>query len=228
MRQEVGRSMAFTNSSTSPSSSFLTPLPPAPPKASQAVLPVQAGNHPYFDLLYHPFRWDWIRGQWLPTLRRLSHSEGCQNVDKDGSTALAHAIEGAQGWVRIPHDLPCGDYLARYPAIGGDAHFFRWEQQKLLAGRLLTSSDEEGYVEWLSQVCEYLRLAPDPDVMEVKVQLLVKVNGEDSARARLDPRAADRFQETAKQIEAMRAAMHGDAPVVEPVVEATHSPRRKS
>lgn len=215
--------MAFQNPTSSPS--FLTPLPPAPPQASQEVLPVQAARHPYFDLLFHPLRWDWIRGQWLPTLRRLSHSEGCQNVDKDGSTALALAIEGAQGWVRIPHDLPVGDYLSRYPAVGGFAHFFKWEQHKLLGGKLLTSSDEEGYVQWLSAVCEYMRLTPDPDVLEGKIQLLGKGNEEDEARAVTDPRAAARFKRTLAQIDAMRAAMRGDEPVVE---ATTPSPRRKS
>lgn len=218
-------SMAFTQNSSP--QSFLTPLPAAPPQASVEVLPVYASEKPYFDLMYHPKRWDWIGGQWLPTLRRLAHTPGSQNVDKDSSTHMAIAIEAQAGWVRIPHDLPEGDYLSRYPARLGFAHFFRWERLKVLGGELHTTADEQGYVEWLSAVVARMGMSPDPYILQWKIDRLETSNGEDEARAITDPRAAARFKKTNIQLDAMRAAMRGDAPVVE-VVEAPPSPRRKS
>lgn len=213
--------MAFTDSTSPPS--FLQPLPAAPPQAAQEVLPVHASQKPYFDLLFHPMRWNWIGGRWLPTLRRLPLTPGLQNIDKDNGVVLALAIEGQAGWVRVPHDLPEGDYLCRYPAWNGFAHFFRWEKHKILGGQLKTSSDEAGYVEWLSAVVARMGWRPDPDVVQWKIEAVEADVKRDEAAGLTDLRARLRAEEARALLDTMKAALNGD-----PVEATTPSPRRKS
>lgn len=152
------------------SADFLPPQAPDYRKGTTGHLAVFGANHPPFDLLYHPMRWGWISGQWLPQLRRLPHSVGVQNVDKDGSLITAHAAEAAAGWRVVPHDPV--DYVVGYDAKQGKAHFTRWEKVKMLAGQLITQCDEDGYAEWLVEMCERQGWAPDPDVLRLKIQNL--------------------------------------------------------
>ncbi|TXH50965.1 MAG: hypothetical protein E6Q97_19350 [Desulfurellales bacterium] len=217
--------MAFTTSSTS-TASHLSPQPAQPPQAQQEVLPAYASEHPYFTLLYHPLRWGWLSGRWLPILRKLSLTPGSQNVDKQGDPSMAIAVESQQGWIAVPHTvLPGEDYVVAYAARGGLAHFSRWEKLKLLGGRLTTSSDEHGYADYLERVCARLGWTPDPDVVEGRITALEAECVQDEAAAPTDLKAAHRAKEARKVIDAMRASLQ---PVVEPVVEATPSPRRKS
>lgn len=219
--------MAFKN--TVSQSSFLSPQPPEYAQATQEVLPIYASEHPAFDLLYHPLRWDWIAGRWLPQLRRLARSPGSQNVDKDGSVAMAHALAGQEGWVVVPHTITpeTGDYVVAYPARMGRAHFFRWERIKLLGGRPSTTCDEAGYADWLSEVVDRMGLSPDPDVLQWKIEALESELKRDEAGAPTDLKAAARARETKARLDSMKAALQGEPQ--EPVVEATTpSPRRKS
>lgn len=215
--------MGFKNTQSS-SSSSLTPGPAVYAQAQQEVAPVHASEHPAFDLLYHPLRWGWIAGQWLPQLRRLVHSPGSQNVDKDGSMAMAHALAGQDRWVVIKHDVTPEDYVVSYPARGGRAHFFRWEKVKILGGRLTSSCDEKGYAEWLSQVVDKLGLSPDPDVIQWRLDALESEIERDEAGAPTDLKAAARAKKMRAQLEAMKKALEEDP---EPEPELAPEPVQK-
>lgn len=214
--------MAFQDSSFS--SSF-APIPAEPPSTQQAVLPVYATEYPFFHLLYHPLRWQWFRGRWLPALRKIPFKNGSQHIEND-DVSHTLAIEGKTGWRLIPHDaIPGEDYVVAYAARGGKAHYFRWERLKMLGESLTTSSDEQGYADYLGRVCDRLGLTPDPDVLEAKIAVKERECVDDENAAAHDVRAAARARESRKVIDAMRASL---APVDEPVVEAPSSPRRKS
>lgn len=220
--------MAFIKHTQS-KSSFLTPGPAEFPQATQEVLPVFASEHPVFDLLYHPRRWGWMGGQWLPILRRLARVPGSQNVDIFADPSGALAIEGKSGWVLIPHASdPKEDYVVSLPARGGRAHFFRWEKVKLLGGQLSTSCDEKGYVEWLARVCEERGLAPDIDLLQWKIEALEKEIDIDEAGAPTDLKAANRAKKMRAQLEAMKKALEEDPEPVEEPVQEPVSVKRKS
>lgn len=201
--------MGFKNTQSS-GSSVLTPGPAVYAQAQQEVAPVHASEHPVFDLLYHPLRWGWIAGQWLPQLRRLVHSPGSQNVDKDGSMVLAHASAQQDRWVVIKHDVTPEDYVVSYPAWGGRAHFFRWEKVKILGGRVSTSCDEKGYAQWLSEVVDLMRLSPDPDVIQWRLDAIESEIERDEAGAPTDLKAAHRAKKMRSQLEAMKRALEED------------------
>lgn len=203
---------------TQSKSSYLNPQPPVYAQAQKEVLPVFASEHPPFDLLYHPLRWGWIAGQWLPQLRRLNHSPGSQNVDKDGSMIMAHAVAGQEGWLVIQHNVTKDDYVMSLPAKGGPAHFFRWERIKILGGRTSTTCDEKGYAEWLSEVVDKLGLNPDPDVIQWRLDAIETEIATDEAGAPTDLKAAARAKKMRAQLEAMKKALEEDPePAPEPV-----------
>jgi len=217
LHSEVGINMAFKN--TQSESSFLTPGPAVYSQAQQEVLPVHASEHPVFDLLYHPLRWGWIAGRWLPQLRRLVHSPGSQNVDKDGSMAMAHAIAAQGRWIVIPHDVTPEDYVVSFPARGGRAHYFRWERIKILGGRLTSTCDEKGYADWLSEVVDLKRLSPDPSVIQWKIEALEAEIERDEAGSSTDLKAAGRAKKMRVQLEAMKKALEDEPAQEEPAPE---------
>lgn len=121
--------------------------------------------------------------------------------------AMAIAIAGREGWIAIPHGITPEDYVVSYPARGGRAHFFRWEKVKILGGRVSTSCDEKGYAQWLNDVVDIMRLSPDPDVIQWKLDALESEIERDEAGAPTDLKAAHRAKKMRAQLEAMKRAL---------------------
>lgn len=130
-------------------------MPVAPP--SEARLP-HLSNAPFL-LMYHPLRWSFVDGEFLPNLGRMSLEPGVGGVDKTGDSSLAETLRRKKGWIPIPWTTvppgtPGGQYIQRYLARGPrGADFYHcevWEKPRHLAGRVMASVvDDEGRKAWL-------------------------------------------------------------------------------
>lgn len=139
------------------------------PAAVAARLPHAPTAH--FYLRYHPGRWQFVNGEWLPQLGTLKHDLGVGGVDKSGN--MDHALIDSQkrGWTVIPMETtPDGNpYVVRYPCNGGFYHCTRWERPREMSGRVLPADvDTDGYHAWLRWLVAEGKVAPpSADILEL-------------------------------------------------------------
>lgn len=184
-------------------------MPVAPP--SEARLP-HISNAPFL-LMYHPLRWTFADGEYLPNLGKMVLEPGVGGVDKSGDSALAETIKRKKGWIPIPWSCvpsgtPGGQYIQRYHARGPSGadwyHCEIWEQPRQLAGRVMSSViDDEGRKRWLRWLVAEGHVPPISD----EARELLAAN-KVSQLQRLEGKAAtnpERIEAARGQLEAMRA-----------------------
>lgn len=138
--------------------------PRAPEMATQAT----GIAHPFLDvtspyyLVFHPGRWTVIAGQLVPGLQKVILAAGVNNVevDKDGRVhfAAARARLETEGrtlvpWTWAPDGVSYLQCIDTRPGGGKDI-LETWISVFETAdpGRTETSSDEEAYAEWLTNL----------------------------------------------------------------------------
>jgi hypothetical protein len=178
-----------------------------PAGAAAKGIPLDAKLHPDFRLLYHPLRWDWFQsadgnaGEWLPLLRSLPLTAGVDNVDKDNDPSMAIGIAAQGGWTAI-YPSAQDPYIIQHEALGGVAHFSRWERLKVLGTRVFFSSDESGYRAWLRDLCKRQGWKPDADVIAMKraqFEAELQMDGGDTT----NPKATARAKNTQRILDAI-------------------------
>jgi hypothetical protein len=184
-------------------------MPVAPP--SEARLP-HISNAPFY-LAYHPLRWSFLDGEFLPNLLKIVIEPGVGGVDKSGDSSLAETLRAKQGkvilpWSLVPPGTPGGQYIHRFLARGPKGadwyHCEVWETPRQLAGRVMQSViDTEGRRAWLRWLVAEGHI---PQISDEAREFLAA--GKHSELQRLSGKAAtapERVEAARQALEAMAA-----------------------
>ncbi|HNH50050.1 MAG TPA: hypothetical protein PKY30_23625, partial [Myxococcota bacterium] len=79
-----------------------------------------------------------------------------------------------------------------------------WTTVKMLGGKPVFKTDEQGYQDWLQEVVEELGLELDPDVKEMIISRIEAEHVADLAGAPVDLKAKIRAEAQGKRLDAMR------------------------
>lgn len=179
---------------------------PAEPQAQQARLPHNA-TAPW-RYVYHPLRWQWVDGEWLPQLGTLRLAPGSGGVDKGGDTSFAEVDLRRRGWSILPPETgPGGSYVRAWPAQGGLLHVSAWEQPRWYGDRPLESEvDTEGYRAWLRSLIEDGHIEPPSDpAIALQVDMQRKRANSAASRATARSDGSARAERQAATLQAMEA-----------------------
>lgn len=172
-----------------------------------SVLPHRA-NVPFF-LKFHPMRWQWKDGEWLPRLGKLYIDPGVGGVDKRGDILFAETDERRAGWSILPWECvpegtPNGAYIAEHDCATGKFYCQVWETPRHIGNRVLSSVIDRGgytaFLRWL--VAEGHVPKPDPAFLEHSIQAQEwKIQSMQSASHR--PDVAEKLKAERVQLAAM-------------------------
>lgn len=187
----------------------------APPRRRAAAKVVNLPRSPDFRLKFHPARWEFTDGEWLPQLGKLKLEGGIGGVDGRLNEGAARENCRQIGWQVLDQDALGEEYVIRYPVKNGFAHLEKWIAVKHMPGNLPASCkpDMKAYNAWRRSLIERSIIpAIDPDVkagfVEIKQTEVERLRN----RAEHDPIVADRLAEN----EAVLSAMMGEAPTPKP------------
>jgi hypothetical protein len=199
----------------------------APPRRRAAAKVVNLPRSPDFRLKFHPARWEFTDGEWLPQLGKLKLEGGIGGVDGRLNEGAARENCRQIGWQVLDQDALGEEYVIRYPVRGGFAHLERWISVKHMPGNLPASCkpDMKAYNAWRRSLIERSIIpAIDPDVkagfVEIKQTEVERLRN----RAEHDPIVADRLAEN----EAVLAAMMGEAPTPKPKRRKRRATKKKT
>jgi hypothetical protein len=184
--------------------------------------PLNTDRSPYFTFMWNHARWDVFPDPdndanyvFLPVLGTLKRDPGLGSVDKNGSTTLAKAARGENGWVEIDTrhchttDTPDGQpgYVRMWRARNGIRHGCAWETPRVVGNRVHWSIDEAGYRRWLKRlVTDGVIAQPDPAVIETILEVVEQRVERSRGRAMNNPHAAELLRDAEKRLAAIRAA----------------------
>lgn len=184
--------------------------PATPPATHSAKINIEP--EPAFWFIAHPNRWQFLDGQWLPVLSRLSQRPGAKNVTKDGDTAHAETLLRKGGWTVIPWDAVDGGYVTVYDGNRGPVHVSKWEQPRQVGAQVVMTTDQEGYRAFLRGLITDGYIAPpDPLVLEAMIEQQSQ-RVENNANRLHEPTVRARYERDLAKLEAMRAAAAPEAP----------------
>lgn len=166
-------------------------IPVGQSEREQARIP-HAKTSPYI-YSYHPYRWMWVDGEWLPILTRKRLEPGVGRIDRTGDTTLMEVAAHRHGSILIPRDrvppgTPGGTYLAAYRCRDGIHYCDVWETPQHAGGRPMGHAvDRDGYHDWLRWL---VREGHVPPITEAVRQRLEGKRAK--RRAKRDARLAER------------------------------------
>ena len=198
---------------TSDSNTGFGGRPASPPATHSAKLGMDAD--PPFWYIAHPNRWQFLDGEWLPVLSRLSQRPGAKNVTKDGDTAHAETLLRKGGWSIIPWDAVDGGYVTVYDGRNGPVHLSRWETPRQVGTQIVMTTDQDGYRAFLRGLIADGYVAPmDPMVAEAMIESQ-RQRVENNANRLHEPTVKARYERDLAKLTAMQAALE-NPPAVEP------------
>ena len=161
---------------------------------------------PAFWFIAHPNRWQFLDGEWLPVLSRLSQRPGAKNVTKDGDTAHAETLLRKGGWTVIPWDAVDGGYVTVYDGTRGAVHVSKWETPRQVGAQVVMTTDQDGYRAFLRGLITDGYIAPpDPLVLEAMIEQQTQ-RVENNANRLHEPTVRARYERDFAKLEAMRVA----------------------
>lgn len=192
----------------------------APRRRRAANKVVNLPPSPDFRLKFHPARWEFTDGQWLPQLGKLKLEPGIGGIDGRMNEGTARENARQIGWQIIDQDAIGEEYVVRYEVRGGFAHIAKWCTVKHMPGNMPASvkPDTAAFNAWRRSLIDR-GIIPDIDedvkagFIEMKAAEVERLRN----RAEHDPIVADRLAAH----EAHLAAMRGEAPKPKP------KPRRR-
>jgi len=170
---------------------------------------------PAWWYIAHPNRWQFLDGEWLPVLSRLSQRPGAKNVTKDGDTAHAETLLRKGGWSIIPWDAVDGGYVTVYDGRNGPVHLSRWETPRQVGTQVVMTTDQDGYRAFLRGLIADGYVAPmDPMVADAMIESQ-RQRVENNANRLHEPTVKARYDRDLAKLTAMQAALE-NPPAVEP------------
>ena len=189
---------------TNETSSAYQGRPAVAPPTHSAKLNMDA--EPAFWFIAHPNRWQFIDGEYLPVLSRLSQRPGAKNVTKDGDTAHAETLLRKGGWTVIPWDAVPGGYVQVFDGRGGAVHLSRWETPRQVGTQIVMTTDTAGYYGFLrGLIADGFIAPPDQLVIEAMIEQQ-RQRVENNANRTHEPTVRARYERDLTKLEAMEAA----------------------